>query len=127
MPPKCPRCGEEAYYLETSEIGFRRVQVLEGPFFEYTRRESELFFDLKRKYLHCSMCGEDINVVGIQVAIESLSAKLPPEYARSFSMKNMRLYCDHPRTAKSIVPFMMDDFETGTDLLIPTSWEQIAR
>ena len=79
-----------------------------------------MYFDLKRKYLHCSMCGKDINVVDIQVAIESLSSRLPPEYARSFSMKNMRLYNDHPRKAKSILPFMMDDFETGTDILLPS-------
>ena len=120
MPPKCPRCGEEPYYLETSEVGFRRVEVLEGPFFEYARRESELFFDLKRKYLHCSRCGEDINVVDIQVAIEALSSRLPPDYARAFSMKNMRLYNDHPGTAKTIIPFMMDDFESDPEIFIPS-------
>lgn len=111
LPLSCPRCGEEPYIVNGFEGDFKEVKVLEGPFLRYRKRESELYFDLEKKYLNCIRCGHEMEVMDFQVIVEKISSKLPPKQARNFSMKNMRQFKSNPEKMKMILTIFMDDFE----------------
>lgn len=104
---KCPKCEEI---------------LLNGPFLRYKKRESELYFDLEKKYFKCTRCGLESEIVDIQVIIDNLSSKLPPEYARKFFMKNMRLYSSLPERMKALLLIMIDEFQQ--QVLIPRDFYQ---
>jgi len=110
VPAICPKCNHDSYIVEAPEGAFRKINVLKGPYYRYERRESDLYFDLKKKYLLCTNCGQEISIVDFQVMTELISSKLPPEYARMFSMKNMRLYDLYPEKMKALLLIFMDDF-----------------
>ncbi len=95
----------------------REVKSLEGPFFRYQRRESELYFDLEKKYVRCTSCGEELDIVDYQVMVELLASMLPPESARRFTMKNMDLFEQHPGKMKEIIPLLFREFEEGMEFL----------
>jgi predicted RNA-binding Zn-ribbon protein involved in translation (DUF1610 family) len=109
---QCPKCGHSPYYVERRDGIYKKVDVLEGPYTSYERRESELYFDMTKKYFHCSNCGEDVIVFDYQVMSESVCSMLPPEYARKFSMKNMRLYDMFPELMKLLLSIVIGDFES---------------
>ncbi len=52
--------------------GYEKVEALEGPYFRYERRESELFLDMSTKYFRCSNCGEDVIVLDYQAMVGSI-------------------------------------------------------
>jgi hypothetical protein len=109
----CPKCGQGPYYVEEKDGCFRKVEVLEGPYFRYEKRESENYFDLAMKFFRCSNCRHDVVIFDFQVVLESLCSKLPPDYARKFSMKNYNLYCSHPEKMKTIIAILYGDFENN--------------
>ncbi len=115
----CPKCNQGSHFVIAPNGSPRKVNTLVGPFYRYEKRENELYFDLKKKYICCTDCGVEINILDIEVMIESLSSRLPPRYARAFSMKNLHLYRVHPRKAKLIIQILMDDFEPDSQMLLP--------
>lgn len=103
-PQHCPHCNE----------------MMKGPFTKYKKRETELYFDLERKYEHCELCGIDVEVVDFQVLIEKISSMLPPEQARSFSMKNNRLFEILPEKSVSLLFTILDDAQREIVLPVDT-------
>jgi hypothetical protein len=110
----CPRCISSSYDVKGGEIA-RKVAILKGPYTRYRRRENDLFFDLAKKYYECIRCGEEISVLDIQVLIETVSRRLPPDDARRFSMKMMGKYRLDPKPISEVVPLFVDDFELSRD------------
>ena len=88
-----------------------------GPFFRYQRRESELYFDLEKKYVRCTSCGEELDIVDYQVMVEGLASMLPPEGARRFTMKNMDHFEEHPGKMKEIIQLLFREFEEDREFL----------
>jgi hypothetical protein len=116
-PAVCPICNKGPQIATHPNGGIKEVKSLEGPFFRYNRRESEFYFDLKKKYLNCSNCGEEIVIVDYQVMVELLASKLPPEVAKRFTMKNMNLLELYPDKMKEIIMLLFREFEEGTEFL----------
>jgi hypothetical protein len=107
----CPKCGQGPYFIETWEGTYKKVDILEGPYTRYERRDSELYFDMTKKYFQCTQCREEVIVFDYQVMSESACSMLPPEFARKFSMKNMRSYETYPELAKLLLTIIIGDFE----------------
>lgn len=103
--------------VSDSKGGMRAVESLEGPFFRYRRRESELYFDLEKKYVRCTSCGEELDIVDYQVMVEVLASMLPPENARRFTMKNMDHFEENPGKMKKIIQLLFREFEEGMEFL----------
>ncbi len=99
-PQHCPHCNE----------------MMQGPFTTYKKRETELYFDLERKYEHCAYCGIDVEIVDFQVLIEKLSSRLPPSQARTFSMKNSRLFEIMPEQIVSLLSSILDEVQQNTEM-----------
>jgi hypothetical protein len=127
LPESCPICKGNDLFPESQ--GNPSVKIaLSGPYTRYQQRDDELFFDLKEKYLKCPNCGNEITVIDFQVMVDRISATLPPEEARAFSMKMMSLYRnsrDHAIEVLSILtgdfsdePGLGDDFLNELDELI---------
>ena len=95
----------------------RRVKILEGPFYSYRKRETEQYFDLEKKYVKCSCCGKELEIVDYQVMVELLASMLPPVSARRFTMKNMGLFEQHPGTMKEVIQILFREFEEGMEFL----------
>ena len=109
IPSSCPKCHEKDRWIET--LGSpRQVKILSGPFYRYERRETELYFDLRQKYLTCTDCGCDIVILDFQVLVEEISATLPPVNSRKFSMKMMELYYDSHEHAIEVLSILRGDF-----------------
>ena len=109
IPSSCPKCKENDRNEEA--LGpLRPAKVLKGPFTRYERRETELYFDLKQKYLQCASCGSEITILDFQVLLEEISATLPPVKARKFSMKMMGLYRDSHEYAIEVLSILRGDF-----------------
>lgn len=110
QPILCPVCSEKAKTEEETlpESG----SFLKGPFTRYRKRENELYFDLEEKYLTCPECRNEIRVIDFQVLVDKVSAKLPPEKARAFSMKIMDLYDDSRDYAIEVLSILTEDFNS---------------
>ena len=119
LPSVCPRCHQGSYFVAAPVGGFKKVNALEGPFYRYRRRESELYFDLEKKYFICNNCFQEIQITDFQVIVELISSNLPAEYARRFTMKNMHLFHMYPEKMKMMLSILMDDFEQGGKILLP--------
>ena len=117
MPAVCPLCNKGPHFSPDPKGGMREVKSLEGPFFRYQRRESELYFDLEKKYVRCTSCGEELDIVDYQVMVEVLASMLPPENARRFTMKNMDHFEENPGKMKKIIQLLFREFEEGMEFL----------
>lgn len=120
IPSSCPKCKANDGN-EEAQRPLRLARLFNGPYFRYERRETELFFDLKQKYLQCLRCGSEITILDFQVLVEEISATLPPSKARKFSMKMMGLYQDSQEYAIEVLSILRGDFssevETENDFL----------
>ncbi|MHA2391250.1 MAG: hypothetical protein ACXAEX_04715 [Promethearchaeota archaeon] len=116
FPIKCVFCGQSEYFLKYPDGRIRRVDAISGPFYHYEQRKSDLYFDLDDKYFHCFNCGKDFHVLDFEVLVEGLSSKLPPEFARHFSMRTFKLFEKFPEIVKDLVLTVMDDFQQ--DLIV---------
>ncbi len=110
----CPRCHHSSYDVHRGDYR-RKINILNGPYTRYHRRDDDLFFDLEEKYYKCVHCGCEISVLDIQVLIETISRKLPPTDARRFFIKMMGKYSLDPEFIKQVVPLFVDDFELSKD------------
>ena len=110
----CPRCHNSFYDVNYGELR-RKISILKGPYTRYSKRDDELFFDLTEKYYECVSCGQEVSVLDIQTLIANLSARLPPEDARRFTMKMMAKYRMNPESIRETVPILLDDFELSKD------------
>ncbi len=110
----CPRCHNSFYDVNYGELR-RKISILKGPYTRYSKRDDELFFDLTEKYYECVSCGQEVSVLDIQTLIANLSARLPPEDARRFTMKMMAKYRMNPESIKDAMPILLDDFELSKD------------
>jgi len=108
IPSSCPNCKENDQNDGT--LSSSSIKSLKGPYFRYEKRETELFFDLKQKYLECPSCGSEIVVLDFQMLVEEISATLPPVKARKFSMKMMGLYLDSREYAIEVLSILRGDF-----------------
>jgi len=114
VPSSCSKCGARDEDEETQgHPGL--TKVLKGPFTRYERRETELYFDLKLKYLQCTICGSELTILDFQVLVEERSATLPPLKARQFSMKMMGLYRDSHECAMEVLSILRGDFSLGDE------------
>lgn len=95
-PQHCPHCNE----------------MMKGPINKYKKRETELYFDLEKKYEYCELCGIDVDVVDFQVLIEKISSMLPPKQARSFSIKNNKLFEVMPEKTVNLFFTILDDTQS---------------
>ena len=120
-PKSCPKCKDNDQTGKTQSTS-SIDRTLKGPFTRYQRRDAELFFDLKEKYLKCPNCGSEITVIDFQVMVDEISATLPPMKARAFSMKMMSLYTDSNDYAIEVLSILTGDFKTepghGNDYLM---------
>ena len=98
---RCPHCNE----------------VMNGPITKYKKRETELYFDLEKKYEHCPYCGLDVEVVDFQVLMNRIASKIPPHQARSFSMKTERLFESIPRKTVRLLSAILS--ESQEKVVIP--------
>jgi hypothetical protein len=117
LPAACPLCNNATRLAPNPNGGMREVKILEGPFFSYRKRETELYFDLEKKYVKCSSCGEELEIVDYQVMVELLASMLSPDSARRFTMKNMDLFEQHPGEMKEIIQLLFREFEEGLEFL----------
>lgn len=108
LPSSCPKCKENDQ--NDGALSPSIIKPLKGPYFRYERRETELFFDLKQKYLKCPHCGSKILILDFQVLVEEISATLPPVKARKFSIKMMDLYLDSHEYAIEVLSILRGDF-----------------
>ena len=120
LPASCPKCNNSDQTDENQRLS-RNDKPLMGPFTRYRRRETELYFDIKEKYLKCPKCDSEITVIDFQVLVDEIAATLPPEKARAFSMKIMGLYSDSRDYAIEVLSILTGDFtskpERGNDYL----------
>lgn len=115
IPESCPLCKVNGQLSENHRQS-NADMTLKGPFTRYQQRESELFFDLKEKYLKCINCGSEITVIDFQVMVDKISATLSPEEARAFSMKMMALYRDSHDYAIEVLSILTGDFSAESGL-----------
>ena len=108
------RCHNSFYDVNYGELR-RKISILKGPYTRYSKRDDELFFDLTEKYYECVSCGQEVSVLDIQTLIANLSARLPPEDARRFTMKMMAKYRMNSESIREAVPILLDDFELSKD------------
>lgn len=55
-----------------------------------------------------------MTILDFQVLVEKISATLPPEKARKFSMKFMELYGSTPDYAIEVLSILRGDFSSGS-------------
>lgn len=108
LPSSCPKCKNSDHSDENQRLS-HNDNSLKGPFTRYQRRETELYFDLKEKYLTCPNCGSEITVIDFQVLVDEIAATLPHEEARAFSMKIMGLYSDSRDYAIEVLSILTGD------------------
>jgi hypothetical protein len=111
-PSTCPKCRETN---QNEEARRPRIlaKALRGPYVRYEMRETELVFDLKKKYLECPSCGSEITILDFQVLVGDISATLPPVKARRFTMKMLGLYRDSHEYAIEVLSILRGDFSEG--------------
>ena len=109
LPESCPKCKDNEQIAENQKHSSADM-TLKGPFTRYQRRGTELYFDLNEKYLKCPNCGSEITVIDFQVLVDEISATLPHEKARAFSMKMMGLYSDSRDYAIEVLSILTGDF-----------------
>jgi hypothetical protein len=109
IPSSCPKCKESDHNMEAFGLS-KPDKVLNGPFTRYEKRETEQYFDLKQKYLQCTICGCEITILDFQVLVEEISSTLSPIKARKFSMKMMGLYRDSQEYAIEVLSILRGDF-----------------
>jgi hypothetical protein len=86
-------------------------EMMRGPYNKYKMRETDLYFDLDKKFLHCDYCGIDVDVVDFKVLIERLSKMLPPAQARTFSMRNNILFERMPERLRSLFFLIQEEYD----------------
>ena len=107
LPIHCPKCKGSDQFDDEKE--HRPDKILKGPFTRFRKRDSELYFDLEEKYLECPYCSTEITVIDFQVLVDQISATLPPEKARTFSMKIMDLYNESRDYAIEVLSILTGD------------------
>jgi hypothetical protein len=84
--------------------------MMRGPYNQYKMRDTELYFDLDKKFLHCDYCGIDVDVVDFNVLLGRLSRMLPPTHARTFSMKNNILFERMPEGLRYLFFLIQEEY-----------------
>jgi hypothetical protein len=90
--------------------------MMRGPYYTFKMRETDLYFDLDKKYLHCDYCAKDVEVVDFKVLLEKLSEMLPPAHARSFSIKNNVLFERMPERLRSLFFLIQEEYNNKVTL-----------